>query len=417
MTKIPPTEIHPLVHSLHALLLSVGLLLLGQGLLTTLLPITLSSYGFSPRAISAVGAGYFAGFAIGGWRLSSLIRRVGQIRAFGGFAAAMVAITLLLPLMPNLWVWAVLRAVQGACHAGVTLSIESWLSAATPQPLRGRILAIYMVVAYGAMGAGQFLLGFGQSFDNLFNIGAILLAASVIPVALSDASAPPLEEPKPRPQRQLLDMSPLSVFGAFGGGAAMGAFYALGPLFGERLGLDTRRIALLMAVTIIGGILLQFPTGWLSDRFNRRTVIIGTGFAAAAVSALIVAFGGIDLRLVLLLLALYGGTSTAIYPMCLAHAVDYLSESEDTVAVTGGLLLSYGVGAGLGPIGAGVLFGLADGRGLFVFTGLAVLAVAVAGVWEITRQPPPPPEEQADLVVMPRFTPQALEMDPRSPEA
>jgi MFS family permease len=415
MNGVDESDVRSVLRSLEALLISTAVMFLGQGMIHTLLPIKLSSLGFTPQSISAVGASYFAGFAMGAWRLGGLIRRVGQIRAFAGFISLVILTTLVLPLVPNPWSWALFRFTHGACSAGIVTSIESWLNTAAPHRTRGRVLAVYMIVTYVSMGIGSFLLNLYEVAGmELFSIGAMLFAASVVPVALSDTSAPLFESGMRQSQRELLILSPLSTLGALGGGLAMGGFYALGPLFGERLGLETGRITLIMAATIIGGVFLQFPTGVLSDRFKRRTILIGVGFLASGISLLILWSGASEFPLLLSLLVLYGGLSTSIYPLCLAHAADHLDRSADTTSVSSGLLMTYGVGAALGPLVAAPLFDLADGRGLFLFTATVMLLIGGAGVWEAVRQLTPARQDQGLFVVLPRFTVQAFGLSPRN---
>jgi MFS family permease len=169
---------------------------------------------------------------------------------------------------------------------------------------------------------------------------------------------------------------------------------------------------MIMASTIVGGILLQFPTGWLSDVFDRRLIIVVVGFLAAILATLVVLFGGISLPVLLGLLVLYGGASTSIYPMCLAHAADNLAENDDVVGMSAGLLRSYGMGSAVGPLLAGWFFPFFDGRGLFVFTGIATLLVALLGILEFTLKSTAPLRSQGAFAVFPRFTPEAFRLRP-----
>src|SRR3546814_18009367 len=74
----------------------------------------------------------------------------------------------------------------------------------------------------------------------------------------------------------------------------MGAFWGLTPLYAVRLGLQVDDVARLMAATIVGGAVLQWPIGRLSDRGDRRTVMAVLGVAAAALAGKLALVGGVQ---------------------------------------------------------------------------------------------------------------------------
>src|SRR3546814_19557390 len=77
------------------------------------------------------------------------------------------------------------------------------------------------------------------------------------------------------------DLAPAAASGALLSGLAMGAFWGLTPLYAVRLGLQVDDVARLMAATIVGGAVLQWPIGRLSDRGERRTGLAVLGVEAA----------------------------------------------------------------------------------------------------------------------------------------
>ena len=400
---------------LGALLLAVGILGLGHGMLGTLVPLRLAADGFAPLTVGIVVAGFFGGLVAGALACPVLIRRVGHIRAFAGFAAMLAAATLALPLAVEPAAWGPLRFLYGASFAGLVMSIESWLNAASPNPWRGRVLASYMILYYGALGGGQLLLNlYDIKGSALFELGAMMLALSIVPVALSRVSAPALKVPKRRSLGDLIAVSPLAVVGNFGAGLVLGSFYGLTPVFGQSLGLGTREIAFMMALTILGGLALQWPIGVIADRVGRRIVIIAVATALAAASLAIAVLGDMGFELLLLLLAAFGGASFTLYPLCLAHSADFLEETDDFVSVSSGMLLAFAVGAAIGPLIAGQALELANASGLFLFTAAVGIAIALFGLWRTTRRATVPVEEQEAYVPVPRSTPAVFALDPRA---
>lgn len=365
---------------LAALFAGVALLLAGSGLLGTLLALRGSAQGFGTQTLGLVMSGYFVGFFLGTWLAPPLIRRLGHIRAFSFLAALCAAAILLHPIWPRPSAWFLLRAVTGIGLVGLYTVIESWLGAQAQPQQRGRVLAAYMAISLVALALGQQLLRLGAVEDHaLFSLVAILVCLAVLPVTATRVSQPTVP-PAPRlGLRMLLDRVPTALAGALLSGLAMGAFWGLGPVYAERLGADAVAAAGFMTVAILGGALLQWPLGRLSDRGDRRTTLSAVA-AVAAVLAL-AALPLADLGTIHLVVSfLFGGVAFSIYPISVAHLLDRL-EPEALLSGCSGLLLAYGAGAMIGPVLAGWAMsrlgpGALPGWWALVFGILASVALA-----------------------------------------
>jgi MFS family permease len=399
------------------LLFGTAIMMVGHGLLTTLVPVRVDLLGASPRVVGAIAAGYFIGLIFGALYNPRIIHRVGRIRALAGFAAIFAATTLLLPLAPWPSAWIVIRALAGACLAGLTLVIESWLNTVAGTAHRGRVLAIYMIVFYSAFGGGQFLLSaYDPAGFELFAIAAILLGMSLVPIVLTRTEAPEVTATTPLNIAELLRVSPMAVFGSIAAGIILGSFYGLAPLFAVSRGMEVNAVASFMAAAIFGGLALQWPLGLLSDHIDRRSVILGAAIATGGVSAAIAFMPeGADLPL-LALVALFGGVSFTIYPLSLAHAADRLQHHEDMVGLSSGMLLLYSMGAVIGPLAAGQVFAIQRGGGMFLFIGAIAFATVIFGLWRMASAPPTESEDQLAFVAVPRTSPALAALDPRQEE-
>lgn len=401
---------------LSTLFLGTAILIAGHGLLTTLVPVRVELLGASAAVAGAIATGYFLGLVIGALYNPRLIHNVGRIRALAGFAAIFSATALLLPLVPWPALWIVIRAVAGASLAGLTLVIESWLNSVSTTELRGRVLAIYMIVFYSAYGAGQFLLPvFNPAGFELFAIAAILLGMSLVPIVLTRTEAPEVVAPTPLNLSRLLRVSPLAVIGSISSGMILGAFYGLGPYFAIMRDMPSREVAFFMAAAIFGGLALQWPIGMLSDHIDRRWVILGVATATAIISTAIAFLSDGLIGLLLASIALFGGVSFTIYPLSLAHAGDRLHNNEDMVGLSSGMLLIYSVAAAIGPLVAGQVFRFFNGGGLFLFIATISAVTVIFGLWRM-KSAPVAEEDQVAFVAMPRTTPTVAELDPRQEE-
>jgi MFS family permease len=261
--------------------------------------------------------------------------------------------------------------------------------------------------------AGQFLINLGEQAPALpYMAASMLLSLAVVPVALTRILQPAIVQRAPLAVRRLYAISPLGIVGATVTGVMLGAFYALGAVYVRRLGLDISHAAFFMSTVILGGVVLQWPLGWLSDRFDRRRVIIGGFAAAVAVSVAIVALGSAGAPL-LVLGALFGGVAFALYPLCVAHTNDHLS-SEDRVGASGGLVLAYSLGAAIGPLAGAIAMDAMGTDGLFAFIALCATCAAFFAIWRERTAPAVPSDRQQPFQTLPRTTPMSAALDPHA---
>src|SRR5690606_5669614 len=298
---------------------------------------------------------YFVGYVVGTYACPKIVMSAGHVRAFSAFAATAASAVLLHPLLLDPIVWALLRFVTGACVVGLYMVIESWLNERSTNEARGRVFALYQVISLVAMAGGQYRILVGSaSISTAFIIAGALLSIGLVPVVLTRVPHPAPISSVHLNLGKLWRISPLGVGGTGVAGLANGAFFALGPVFAQRVGLETAAVALFMSVVLLGGVALQWPIGHASDRWDRRTVILVVSVFGAAFAAL--ATWLLERTVVGMLgsMLLYGGAAFSLYPLCVAHSNDYADVSE-FVATARGLLLVYGIGAAVGPLVAGPL--------------------------------------------------------------
>lgn len=396
------------------LLGGLSVLLVGYGLLGTLLGIRATIEFFSNLQAGAIMAGYYLGYILGTWYAPGIVRRVGHIRAFAAFAALGAATTLLFGLFTEVWIWLLLRLLNGASAVGLYMVVESWLNAQTPAQIRGRIFAVYMITTLMALAAGQFLLlVYDPAQLASFVLAAVMIILAIIPIAVARVTEPSLELHEPVLARRLFTLSPLGVIGALAAGFVNGAFWGLTPVFGARLVFDEAAIAFLMSLIIAGGMVLQWPIGHLSDRHDRRRVLLAVTLCAALVSG---AEGYVvlrDLPGLELLAFLYGGLMFSVYSISVAHTHDHLSPAQ-VLGATRTLLLLYGIGALFGPLAGGMAMDRLGPVGLPSISAACLLLLSLYAGYRMLRRAPPPMEEQSEFVSLARTSPVVLEMYPQT---
>ena len=350
-----PDSFRSALSSSWALLLGFGILMLGDGLQGTLLAIRADQEGFSATITGFIMSSFYGGFLIGSVLTPRITANVGHIRVFAALAALASASILIHAVFVNVSVWVLLRFVSGFCFAGLYIVAESWLNDRATNETRGKLLSLYMVVSYLGVGAGQLLLNLSSPGEfPLFILTSVLISIAVVPLLLSAGSPPAFKESVRISLVELVKIAPLGMTGMFGVGLVTATFFALGPVYGQRVGLDVENISYFMAAAVVGTVLLQGPIGALSDRFDRRIVLTLVSIATALSSVICVPIVIYNPDLLLLAVGLFGGLAFPLYSVCIAHTNDRLDPSQ-MIAASGALVLVGGLGAIIGPIAIAIL--------------------------------------------------------------
>lgn len=391
-----------------ALLLGLMLLMVGNGLQGTLLGVRGQLEGFTTFEMSIVMSGYFLGF-LGGSRMApEMIRRVGHVRVFAALGSFISAILILYPTVVDPIAWTFGRVLIGFCFSGVYVTAESWLNNAASNENRGKALSLYMLVqVLGIIIAQGLLLVADPSGFVLFVIPSVLVSIAFAPILLSVQPTPPFERTAPMNLKQLFAVSPLSCVGVFILGGAFSAQFGMAAVYGGQAGLTLAEISIFISMFYVGATLFQFPLGWISDRMDRRQLIIivaAVGAVGAVIGALFGSFYGILVAAFFL-----GGMSNPLYSLLISHANDFLEPAE-MASVSGGMLFLNGLGAISGPLATGWLMTVFGPSGFWVFNAVLLALLVVYAMYRTTQRPSPAAEDTgAYTPVMMSATPVALE--------
>lgn len=368
-----------------ALLLGLGLLMLGNGMQGTLLGIRGAIEEFSTLEMSIVMSAYFVGFLFGSRLAPDMIRRVGHVRVFAALGSMISAVLIMYAAAPDWIVWAVLRVLIGFSFSGVYITAESWLNNASTNETRGQALSLYLIVQMIGIIAAQMLLNVGDpSGYILFVIPSVLVSLAFTPILLSVSQAPAFDTTKPLSFRRLYRASPLGCVGMFLLGGVFSAQFGMASVWGTRVGLSVADLTVFVSFIYVGGLVLQYPIGWLSDRMDRRKVVLWLSVFGATALLVPVIF---DPPFVVLAVigAIGGGVSNPLYSLLLAYVNDYLDKT-DMAAASAGLLFINGLGAISGPIITGWMMEQVGPSGFFLFMSILFGILAGYAAWRMTRR-------------------------------
>lgn len=364
------------------LFLAIGLLMLGNGLQGSLIGLRGDLEGFTTATVGLIMSGYYLGFLVASITTAQIVARVGHVRVYAGLASLASTATLAHLLVIHPAAWFTFRMITGACLAGLYIVAESWLNGASSHRTRGRVLAIYMVVVTAGLAFGQLLLATADPGGfTLFVVASLLVSMAVVPVALVKFPEPQIPGFERIPYRTIIDTAPIGLVGAFVTGAANGAVLGMGAVWGSRAGLAVDRIALLLTLALVGGVVLQWPLGAISDLFSRRRVIFITTSVAAGLAlwtATLEATSG----LVAFAILAVGGFSFPMYSLSASHVNDLVGP-DLVVGASSAIMLANGAGAILGPMAAGVAMNWVGAGGLWLTIATAHGVLGIYAAWRL----------------------------------
>jgi len=390
---------------------------IGSGVFMTLQPLRLAAYGLSNETIGIVVAANMVGFIVGCLLSQPVIRSVGHIRAYAAFAAVATVCTLALDFTNAALPWILLRFAAGFATAALSVVTESWLNELTTNERRGQTLTLYVLSTGLFYGLGQLA---AQEFEptgaHMLMVTASLYALSLVPL-----TAIKVVSPKP-PQQVTLHLlfafkvSPTGAVGSFATGMIAMTFAGIGPLYGAGVGMDLATIAFLMAASQIGGIVLQFPLGWLSDRTDRRYVLVGMHLALIGVAVgFILLTDASPFWLLILLFSGFGGLSEALYPISVAHANDRATP-EQYVSVSSNLLLFWALGGAIGPLAGTAVIDHAGPPAFFWYVAIISFLLGLFTFWRLLRRRRIDAETTLEeFQVYPTTSPSVYEWVPHTP--
>jgi len=404
-----------------ALFLGMGFIMLAHGYQGSLLGVRAVQEDFGLMATGFMMSGYYVGYFIGAKTIPGFILRVGHIRVFAAFASIASIVILMHSILIHPFTWFILRVVTGISMVSIYTIAESWLNDRSSNKNRGSVLSIYMIVLYGSMGIGMFFLNFSKP-ENFqpFILVSLFMSLALIPILLTKRKAPTFKKISSMSLRELYEVSPLGMVGSVFYGTAQSALFSLLAVYAASMNFTIFEISLVTFLLAISGAVAQFPIGKLSDKFDRRLVIVYSTFGAAFFAlCAIVASNQMYLPDNLatsktwfyIFLILFSFCSLPMFAIIFAHTNDYIPK-EKFVAAGAGLQFAFGLGAISGPFLCSVFMDVIGSNGYFVFL---IIFHSIIGIFAIHRMRIRESVENPDsqFVAMPQtITPAGIGLNP-----
>jgi len=408
-----------------ALFVGIGIMMIAHGLQGNLMGVRSVIEEFNFIATGVMMSGYYVGYFVGSDVAPKLVSRVGHIRVFAAFASLASLSILIIATYVNPIVWTFARFITGMSVVSCFVVAESWLNDRANNRTRGKILSIYMIVTFVGLAIGMLLLNFDNPKNyKPFVLVSILLSIALIPILLTKRKAPKFKKIGTLKLKELYKISPLGFVSSFCTGIIHSALFTLAAVYAATMNFTIFEISLLLFLITIAGALSQWPIGYLSDRFDRRIIIILCTIVGAVFCALsIIASGdtlqyinvvvdpGADKLMFFIFVTVYAGASLSLFPLNIAHTNDFVPK-EKFVAAGGSLNIVFGVGAMGGPIICSIFMNEFGPNSFFMFLLIFHVIIAIFGIYRVTRRST---EDNPDSTFTPlpkNITPLGMELDP-----
>ena len=391
-----------------------AIICLGHGLQGTLVGVRAIIENFSFLQTGIIITGYYVGYLSGSLIIPHFLKKVGHIRVFAALASLASLAILLHSIFIIPIIWFFIRILTGISIAGIFVIMESWLNEKSTNSTRGSILSIYMIITFSFLGLGSFLLNISDPAKyDLFILVSVLLSFALIPILLTSTNAPNFENPKRIKFSELYQISPLGFVGALLIGFSHSALFGLGAVYAKGSGLTNFEVSLFIVIITIFGALFQWPIGLVSDKIDRRIILIIVSLIASVTCILILGASFISTLLVFFLLAFYSGMSLPTYSLAIAHTNDFIKPDE-IVAVSAALAVLVGCGSVLGPLFASYFMSIFGPNGLFVFLFLTHLSLGLYGIYRMAIRSKPKNMESQYTPLPRTITPVGMELNPKA---
>lgn len=383
-----------------SVILSMALVAVGNGLMFAYIPVRLGVEGFAPTWAGGILTGLSAGGIAGCLLTGAIVRRIGHARAYMVLSALIVLSNAGVAAGPHPVFWIAARALYGFAICAMFIVAQSWLNDAVGNSIRGRVMAVFYVSYIVGMGLGSALMGvldIGSPQAPL--VGIVFTALSMLPIGMTRLAQPPAPEAASVALRHAWNISPVGITGmlAVGGLSMMIAGFA--PIHATAKGFSQQEVAMLMVAMPLGTLLFQIPFGWVSDRTDRRYMLIAASLLVAFAGIAAVRLDAAALVIVLLIYVVWSGAAESIYSLSSAHASDRASK-DDLVALSSSMLFAWSVSGFVIP-GVGTALTALYGTQSFMYVAIVIAIVyTVFVLWRVATAPAVPAAETGSFAPM-----------------
>ena len=357
-----------------AIFITTLVIVIGHGTLMISLPLAMQANSISTSSIGGVMAGYSVGLLLGGIFSQRIFARLGYFRTYVLMLALILICVGFHGMTGDVFITFLLRVVYGIAIIAIFIMLESWLNSLSDALNRGKIFSIYQICYGIGYAISPVLYQFGSSFDySIYFIIVVIMAIGVLPLTISRLPAPELPEKIERKSIfSVWKLSPEIFTSVFFSGLIFTSTVTLTALYAVNRFQEGWLLTLILSSYAIGSLLMQFPIGWLADRYNKTFIslvlmLLGILANGAIFFSHQIVFAD---ALITIAFMIAGGAAACMYPLSITHIYDYI-DAENSISWIAAIGVIYSIGSLIGPLAMGFMM---DAGGLIMFPASLVVA-------------------------------------------
>ena len=402
----------PVLQKTWALFFGFAIICLGHGLQGTLIGVRSVIEGFSFISTGLIIAGYYVGYLTGALTIPIFLQRVGHIRVFAALASLASIAILLHSVFVHPYSWFFIRIMTGISLSGIYVIMESWLNDRSTNQTRGQLLSIYMIVTFAFVGAGQFLLNLSDPAKvDLFILVSVLLSFALLPILLTTTEQPNTTNPKYFSLKEFYKVSPFGFVSALATGLSHSALFGYGAIYATSINLSLFQVSLFMTILSSFGALVQWPIGYLSDKIDRRVILIGITFGAAGLSLIFIFASFLPITMFLIMTAIFSCFCLPMYSLAVAHTNDFLQPNE-IVSASATFSIIIGIASIIGPLAVSIFMQVIGSSGFYIYLFFVHGSLGLFGLYRMTQRTKPRDLESQYTPLPRNISPAGMEMNP-----
>ena len=351
------------------------------------LPIYLENINYSTSLIGIISASYYAGMILGALKIEAMICNIRYIRSFVVLISTSIISISVTLIYDHLALWIIARFIGGASLSGLYIVLESWFLYISSEKNKSFYLSIYMLaVSLGGLVAPFLINNSNQDFRIQFIIAIVFLSFSIIFIAVKNSPTPEISVKSALNIVKLFSISKVGVLGCITSGLCIGSIQSFLPLILYNINWTALQISTTLSILYLGGAILQYPIGYLSDKFDRRYIISVLCFIGMfALTFAAIFYLNYSFFPYLFSIFIIGGVIFTLYTTSVSFTCSKV-KPQDMVRALQGLFFTYGVGCMIGPLITSFSLQIFGYRGIFLINILCLSILMIYVMMRIARK-------------------------------
>tara|TARA_Y100000590_G_C15725255_1_gene1014983 strand:+ start:1131 stop:2306 length:1176 start_codon:yes stop_codon:yes gene_type:complete len=343
---------------------------IGLGYFFTLIVILAKYKNFSESTIGIISGSFSLGLMIAGFIVSKILDKIGLFKTMF-LAISIQAICVILAVIYFNPISLIINSfVMGFFGGMVWMTMDTWVNLVSNNENRGKAIAFYNSAITIGFAIGPLIIGiFGSKGFMPILIGIALMVIRIPVIILIKNQVDNVKIPKLEKKINFsyIKIAPFIFLAIFISGIIDSSFASLFPAFMINEFFSDKDIGSLFFIGLIFGVLSQPFVGALTDKINKRKIIMALLLFHLIWPILLNNFIS-SILIIYISIIFWGIASTSLYTVTLAYLGERVNFTEISIA-TSVFIIIFEFGEFIGPITVGFIMDIYGNNG-FIYSAI-----------------------------------------------